>query len=1576
MLKKKLKYLATGFLFLAFLGIVYAAAVAPEKTTLTPAGSNGLLGYWKLGESDAIGNEEDLEQHLFSSAGFGPDIAGKTVVLDAQGDQIRPIQPGRAYNFDGSNDYVDIADSSDLQIAGDISVSFWIKYPAAPSVYSIVATKHLYTNTTSNSGWEIGILSDGKIIIKSAENAGMLERVKSTNNLDDDKWHHVTFTRDTNNSWKLYIDNDLNASATGTDGDISGGNEDVRIGQGVGTPSYSSKIKVFDFRIFKEVLSDGGISVNQTAGGDIAELYNHDPSVATTNLVAHYKMDEGSGITAYDSSGKGHHGTLDANGSTNAGSGTAAEIAAMHTTQNEYSFQNEVGYSGALDFDGTDDYVNLGIARNSITVNNTFSAWFKFTGKCTDGYAPIFGTRGTDLPNFFVGKNSGGCSITLQEGNNLYPNIGEYITPNAWQHIVYRKQDGLKELFVDNVKSFSESGSSGGNTANNISIGSENNELSTYFYFTGQIADVRIFKEALSDGGASVGGTANGEIAELYDHNPSVATTNLVGHWKLNEMSGTTAFDSSPNVNNGTLCNNTACPSTSGPQWHSIPRNEKTGETTNDVAGKTLDYSGRAKYNARLVNSNAATFDGDDDYIKVPDYSGTAVSKLTVSAWVKTNDLATDKWGAILAKDTDSPSYRRLYWFGLNEDEKLYLSPGTYDGSNYGAIDYYNDSITLNVNTWHHVAATYKVSTSESNNVKIYLDGTLIKEATHAQGTLANNIEHVHIGRSINGHYFNGEIADVRIFDEILTAAQIKEISQGKVNVVPSNVVGWWPLAEGAGSTAYDASGGGNNGVVYNGTSVMTGTDLTNFWSTKQDVFHYNIQKGFATGGKALSFDGTDDYVKVDDPGTNSSLDLGALTISAWVKVDGSDGWQGIVTKDDTTTGDPATYRNYWFGVDAFERLSLSYSMGGEVRSDVAVGIEEWHHVVASYTGTSGAGNVKLYIDGVLQTKSTNGDITKEEVHNDKSLYIGKSMAGHDFDGQIADVRIFNAVLGDGGAAVGKQATLDSDIGKLYAKQEVATSNLVGWWKLDEGTGATTANDSSSNSNNGAVTGAAWYTEESAVKVPSYHNTATLVANPFIYSISNPAGVWHNNAETKFENYSVKESGSNWLVAPALFQADKINDNCTTCTSGTGGDGFLSDITTGVSKTLTYGNIAATMGDKGYFVAIPEAKKKRDLKIFGSSPILTRDSSDQEKHFKYAENTEFPGFSYTNDHKGNPKRAITFDGNANRVLSLGTSINGLQSINFWLKKGANNNKDLIKLSDSANLKIDGTGKIIATGFSPTIYLDSQTSNLTISDTNWHMVTITTSAPITADDVKFGAVTTAYFDGSMDEVRFYSGVLDQRKIDVLHEKIKVILNSSQNGLVTDDLIGLWSFNGPDISGTTVYDRNSGTAHNGTISGATPAIGKIGQGLKFDGTDDIVTVGNVSGGSANLKSINLWLKKGTNNNKDLIKLSDSANLTINASGTITATGFGTSPTIYLDSVQTATPTILDTNWHMVTITIGTDITDINANDVKFGAVGTTDYFDGSMDEVRFYDKELDADKIKSLYNFGSIVVTPSP
>ena len=104
---------------------------------------------------------------------------------------------------------------------------------------------------------------------------------------------------------------------------------------------------------------------------------------------------------------------------------------------------------------------------------------------------------------------------------------------------------------------------------------------------------------------------------------------------------------------------------------------------------------------------------------------------------------------------------------------------------------------------------------------------------------------------------------------DVASGTQVTYTWSAPVLQTDVNTVALWHFDEGTGTTAYDASTNGNDGVVSNAT-----------WTTDGRF------------GSALVFDGENDYVKVPD---HASLDLtGEVTVEAWVKGQGA-GFSSVV---------------------------------------------------------------------------------------------------------------------------------------------------------------------------------------------------------------------------------------------------------------------------------------------------------------------------------------------------------------------------------------------------------------------------------------------------------------------------------------------------------------------------------------------------------------------------------------------------------------------------------------------------------------------------------------------------------
>ena len=150
---------------------------------------------------------------------------------------------------------------------------------------------------------------------------------------------------------------------------------------------------------------------------------------------------------------------------------------------------------------------------------------------------------------------------------------------------------------------------------------------------------------------------------------------------------------------------------------------------------------------------------------------------------------------------------------------------------------------------------------------------------------------------------------------------------------------------------------------------------------------------------RAMSFNGTDDYV---DCGNDGSLNFGTLvdfTLEAWIKVNGfnTSSWSRIVSK----TADDATSR-YSIAVGDLSDKTLKLQIGGDVVSSRTLAIRNYYHVAGVRSGSTGI----IYING---TQENTGTITTDAVGGAKDLLIGIKEGGDDvFNGAIPKVRIYN----------------------------------------------------------------------------------------------------------------------------------------------------------------------------------------------------------------------------------------------------------------------------------------------------------------------------------------------------------------------------------------------------------------------------------------------------------------------------------------------------------------------------------------------------------------------------------------
>jgi hypothetical protein len=313
---------------------------------LVGAGVFGLNGYFGGGEKGVP--EDTMTRGLVAYYSF--DEGSGTTAYDASdnsndgtltnGVKYTEGKKNGALEFDGSNDYVNCGSDSSLNIADAITMSVWVK-PAvdmeASGGWFIVYKKD---ERATSSGYGIWIV-DGQLGVW-INNATRQYNAS----LSVDTWIYITGTYE-DGSLKIYENGELKSTHTDVTGSISTNAIDLIIGKE--GPSYANYFDgaIDEVRIYNRALSAEEVRYHYNRGGP----------------VAHWRFDEGEGSIAYDESSNNNDGTLHLGSSGNTATSTAW-VTGKH--------------GSAIDFDGTDDYVDCGSDSSlNITDAITIEAWMK-----------------------------------------------------------------------------------------------------------------------------------------------------------------------------------------------------------------------------------------------------------------------------------------------------------------------------------------------------------------------------------------------------------------------------------------------------------------------------------------------------------------------------------------------------------------------------------------------------------------------------------------------------------------------------------------------------------------------------------------------------------------------------------------------------------------------------------------------------------------------------------------------------------------------------------------------------------------------------------------------------------------------------------------------------------------------------------------------------------------------------------------------------------------------------------------------------------------------------------------------
>ncbi len=379
-------------------------------------------------------------------------------------------------------------------------------------------------------------------------------------------------------------------------------------------------------RIGIELNNTGSAGSNSWMGMDNIRLSTS--AEEESNLIGYWKFNEGSGSVVNDYSGQERHGEVK----------TFVEGGAVWTAGR---------FGNALDFDGTDDFVDAG--SFPMTSRFTVSVWLK---------SPQFPQHGwPTVPVPFINWNHTNPdfrgAVQLQAAGQWYSAGFGTLQVQTWYHLAGTYDGESLKAYKNGVLITNNEDPSGnpngvGNPVDLLFCRSGN----AHYFHRGIVDEIRYYNRALT----------LSEVESLFAGETGGTLTNgLTGYWNLNEGSDFTVADLSSNGNTGILT--------------TIGTNTDVSWTTGEVGG-------------------AIDLNGEDEWVDAGSFP--MPDQFTVAGWIRSPEAPKYGWPNISVPfihwDHSNPDFRGAVqvqadgqWYaakfdGIQANEWSFYV-GTYDGN-------------------------------------------------------------------------------------------------------------------------------------------------------------------------------------------------------------------------------------------------------------------------------------------------------------------------------------------------------------------------------------------------------------------------------------------------------------------------------------------------------------------------------------------------------------------------------------------------------------------------------------------------------------------------------------------------------------------------------------------------------------------------------------------------------------------------------------------------------------------------------------------------------------------------------
>ena len=409
------------------------------------------------------------------------------------------------------------------------------------------------------------------------------------------------------------------------------------------------------------------------------------------------------------------------------------------------------------------------------------------------------------------------------------------------------------------------------------------------------------------------------------------------------------------------------------------------GNATNTrISDHTVTPNGDAHIIGPKVGSSAIAFDGDEDFLSVPDSAdwNFGTGDFTVDFWVNGATAAWEDDAFFWTQWDDNQDFAGMR-IRTNGDVNLLVKES---GSATINLDF--TSVSMPLKRWFHFALVR--STSGTNRFMVFIDGELIQTINSAltwpdiSGAFLIGDDNYNAGKEFTGY-----------MDEFRVS---KGVARWTADFTPE-------------TTEYASDA--NTMLLIHSNTTMGSTTFTDSSSGAHTITANGNVKNIAPkiGTGMGVFDGSDMCEVPYAPW--SQIGSGDFTMECWVYFN--------TLPASGEASDPRIFNSsndsWWFRVAPYSgshRLDVGTDQPSTLTSFygtvTAFTTGQWYHIAASRTGT-GNTNLKLWVDGVDQSASEQAGGSSWNYSIDTSrFFIGgdetSSSSGNYIDGYIDEVRV------------------------------------------------------------------------------------------------------------------------------------------------------------------------------------------------------------------------------------------------------------------------------------------------------------------------------------------------------------------------------------------------------------------------------------------------------------------------------------------------------------------------------------------------------------------------------------------